>query len=279
METVIMHHRDMDGIVSALIAKEQFPDAQLISTNYGEGNLVFSTFGGKRVIMVDFSLDIQQMQDIRAHAKHFIWIDHHKSASKLSIWSDKSIEGLREIDGPAGCELAWKFFNPDKEIPYGVELVGDRDTWTFKHGLDTKAFHESLQTFDIDLHSGHIKTIVFGAHDVIHQTIAKGCALLEYKEALVARLYKKGHIEQWKGHRCFVGNTNTFVSDLASYAFRHDPSVEIARIKQTKWAGKNWIIENSLRSQGNVDVSKIAESYGGGGHHNASGFVVKLVPL
>ena len=31
----------------------------------------------------------------------------------------------------------------------------------------------------------------------------------------------------------------------------------------------------SLRSRGNIDVSEIAEKFGGGGHHNASGCLVE----
>lgn len=280
IETVIIYHRDLDGLVSALIAKDVYPDAKMISVNHGEGYHGLDSLEEKRVIVVDFSYPHNIMQSLKNITKQLIWIDHHKTASKLKLWTDWTIDGIRD-DGNtfAGCELAWKYFNPDKKIPLGVELVGDWDTWSFKHGVDTKAFHEALQLFDIETQNDIIKRIVFSNNARIKDYISDGKILINYKEAMVKRLYKTGHIERFEGHRCFVCHTNLFTSDLASYAFRMDPSVEIARIEQTKWDGKKWIIEHSLRSQGNVDVSKIAEKYGGGGHFKASGYIIPLVLL
>jgi phosphoesterase RecJ-like protein len=39
---------------------------------------------------------------------------------------------------------------------------------------------------------------------------------------------------------------------------------------------KEGLVNYSLRSVGNVDVSGIAKCYGGGGHKNAAGFTLKL---
>jgi nanoRNase/pAp phosphatase (c-di-AMP/oligoRNAs hydrolase) len=44
----------------------------------------------------------------------------------------------------------------------------------------------------------------------------------------------------------------------------------------TYFVGKDRRVEVSLRSDGDFNVAKIAEQYGGGGHKNASGFHVSL---
>ena len=218
------------------------------------------------------------MAVIKNYAEEFIWIDHHKSASKLDMWFDETVSGLRNESGKfAGCELTWKYFHNKKKIPHGVELVGDWDTWTFKYLNDTRAFHEYLQLYDIETDIGMIADIVFDCDEEIYNNVGRGRILLRYKDAIVKQLYKKGLNTLYKGHRCFVAHTNVFVSELADYAFRMDRSIEIARIEQTIWAGNKWIQETALRSQGKVDVSEIAEQYGGGGHHNASGFKIDIV--
>ena len=272
METIIIHHRDLDGVVSAIIVKEIYVDARLISTNYGE-TFDFEQLKGKCVILVDFSFNNLKMALIKNYAEEFIWIDHHKSASKLDMWTDEDVSGLRDASEKlAGCELTWKYFNNETKMPHGVELVGDWDTWNFKYLDDTKAFHEYLQLFDIEKDKNRIRIIVFS--DTLHiiRFLTIGRMLLQYKDAMVKQLYKKGHVGVCDGHRCFFAYTNVFVSDLADYAFRMDRSIEIARIEQTIWTDGHWIKEIALISQGDVDVSKLAEQYGGGGHHNASGF-------
>ncbi len=280
IDTVIIYHRDLDGLASALIAKDVYPDAKMISVNHGEGYHGLDSLEEKRVIVVDFSYPHNIMQSLKNITKQLIWIDHHKTASKQKLWKDPKVAGLRDDSNKyAGCELTWIFFNPNKETPMGVKLVGDWDTWSFNYGVDTKAYHSYLGLFDIETQQDIIKQIVFGPVTKVSEHIMQGVIVLSHTDAMVKRLYKTGHIERFEGHRCFVCHTNLFTSDLASYAFRMDPSVEIARIEQTKWDGKKWIIEHSLRSQGNVDVSKIAEKYGGGGHFKASGYIIPLVLL
>ena len=39
------------------------------------------------------------------------------------------------------------------------------------------------------------------------------------------------------------------------------------------------LVKGSLRSRGTVDVARIAEALGGGGHHNASGFTFEGTAL
>lgn len=69
------------------------------------------------------------------------------------------------------------------------------------------------------------------------------------------------------------GCTSDAVDGLINYA-RGLRGVEVAillRVEQDR-------IRGSLRSRGQVDVSQIAERFGGGGHHNAAGFRSELEP-
>jgi len=56
--------------------------------------------------------------------------------------------------------------------------------------------------------------------------------------------------------------------DLLRLAEESDVACLLREVGEAKYKG-------SLRSRGRVDVSKIAGQFGGGGHHNAAGFVAE----
>ena len=49
-------------------------------------------------------------------------------------------------------------------------------------------------------------------------------------------------------------------------------SVQVAFVLR---AGKNGRVKGSLRSKGTIDVAKVAQSIGGGGHKNAAGITIE----
>lgn len=297
MDTIILYHRDMDGLASALITKKNYPDAEIKSVQYGEDVININTikeYKNKQVILVDFSFNECIMEHLVKETKDFIWIDHHKSAMEKmpELWNDKNIKGIRSLEKSA-CELCWDYFFPNEDTPYAIKLIGDRDTWKFKYENDTKYFCEYLRQFDIeDVEDIKIiGKIIDNSDDGLYEYIENGKACYNYMMAEVKRLYKKGNIEE---KECFIGNTycnptepydykkydtfichsNSFISELANYALKQG-DCEIAEIRQKIFdETKGWITVVSLRSKKEgVDVSKIAQAHGGGGHYCASGYV------
>lgn len=295
----------MDGLASALIAKKKFLNAKICSVQYGEDILhelikdkskdILENETEYRLIIVDFSFDDTDMEVAKDMFKEFIWIDHHKSAMEKmpELWNNKNVKGIRSLEKSA-CELCWDYFFPDKDVPYGIELIGDRDTWKFKHGDDTRYFCEYLRQYDIE-DDGDINTlilIIFDTIDGIEFCIDKGTYCYNYMMAEVKRLYKKGKIEEkecfigytycnptepydYEKYKTFICHSNSFISELGSYALKQG-DCEIAEIRQRIWNKdkQKWITVVSLRSKKDgVDVSKIAIAHGGGGHYCASGYV------
>ena len=277
-ETLIVYHRDMDGLASALIALQKYKNAELKSIQYGEEEEFVEKYRGtqyERVLILDFSFSEKILKTlIHFICNDLIWIDHHKSAMKYSMWDNKKIKGIRSVE-KAACELTWKYFNTDV-IPFSICLIADWDMWKFKYGDNTKAFFEYLHLFDLEQDISKIHNILFDEKD-ISVYIQKGELLVKYKMTMVKSICKHGRIEIFEGHKCFTVYSNCHTSNIGNYAV-NEYNCEISRIIQTKWdESKNlWIKITSLRSKGNIDVSKIAEKYGGGGHHNASGYVQNI---
>lgn len=84
-------------------------------------------------------------------------------------------------------------------------------------------------------------------------------------------MYCDGKIAVMKVTKAMFAETGTDSSDCETFiSFARDiKGVEIAALLRDTTDGK--LVKVSLRSTGNVDVSKIAESFGGGGHFSAAG--------
>jgi len=72
----------------------------------------------------------------------------------------------------------------------------------------------------------------------------------------------------FEGYKALIIETPVFHSEVGNALAQKLPPIGIV------WVQKNGKISVSLRSDGTVDVSKLAEKYGGGGHKSASGFVL-----
>ncbi len=137
------HSSDLDGHCSGAIVKYKFPEAQMHSINYGQ-QFAWDKVNTKEdvIIMVDFSLQpfVEMAKLYTEFGDRLIWIDHHISAvEEAKNWKDgednkslnDKINGLRMV-GLAGCELTWKHFFPEIEMPNAVRLLGRYDVWDHK---------------------------------------------------------------------------------------------------------------------------------------------------
>ena len=286
METLIIYHRDMDGLASALIARKRYPNAGLISVQYGEDIIDRDTiiyYKGKRLVLVDFSFNRTVMDHLLEEVAEFIWIDHHKTAKEAlpELWEEANILGIRDMNH-AACELTWAYFNPTEETPYGIELIGDRDTWTFKYKEDTKYFHEYLRQYDIETDITAIDMEIFEDANNINECIDEGKILYDHMLSEVSRIYKKGTVSNKEyinsnHYNTFICHSNSYISELANYALGQ-AGCDIAEIRQRIYdVKKGWMTIVSLRSKANgvVDVSEIARDHDGGGHFHAAGYVLK----
>lgn len=285
MKTIIIYHRDLDGLASALIARKKYPNAEMISVLHGEEDNIIERFRSNRfetVIIVDFSFKDTTMNMIKAaRSNELIWIDHHKSAKeKLSdIWDSKEIKGIRSTK-KAACELTWDYFYPKEECPYAILLIGDRDTWTWKYKDKTKHFNLYLESYSLNDKEmwdklTHFMDLNFDEdilEEHMYNILEEGKIISCYKDTLIKRIYENGTIEDHE----YRLDSPILKSDISDYVFKKHPGVEITRIKHITQTEDIAIMNMGLYSRGNIDVSKIAMENGGGGHHNASGYNIRL---
>lgn len=85
---------------------------------------------------------------------------------------------------------------------------------------------------------------------------------------------KDGKVAILKFPLCFLKETNSLPQDAEGVIDepRKIEGVEVAVMLREEEGGN---IKISMRSQGNIDVERIARKYEGGGHKNAAGFTIK----
>lgn len=326
MKTVCVYHSaDLDGIMSAAIVKHWFLndrdgiDEKYTIVSMQENNSDSKVINGQRyslhfigynygqpipdlseydkVIMCDISFPKEEMIKIYSclNEGNFIWIDHHISAisdSKGTYYVNTS--GLRDVNF-AACELTWKYFFSNEQMPEIVRLLGMYDSFRHK-GTDEElkvlefqygarqcitnyeeAYRYLLEVIDDELH-GHYST--FSARfKTVTEIYKQGQGIYKYLCTEAKQTYKNGfeiefnqtHFHPHDGIKKFICfNKERFNPVNFSIDYHADAYDGAACFwyKNGKWA---WSLYND---NGKVDCSAIAKQYGGGGHKGASGMIV-----
>ncbi len=99
----------------------------------------------------------------------------------------------------------------------------------------------------------------------------KGKLLFEFQEKIIERnIADNAKLVTFEGHTVYAVNAANFASDMGHTLCIKKPPFAIM------WREKNdGSLRVSLRGVGNIDCSKIAAKYGGGGHKLSAAFRLK----
>lgn len=273
---ICIHHNDLDGKCSAAIVNLKFSNSHkivFIETDYAR-KIDFKTIiePEEKVVIVDFSLKPDVMDDLLLITKNVIWIDHHITARDYPY---QYLDGLRNFEDKAmsGCELTWYYFFPCGQIPRSVQLIGDYDKWALKFKPECFQFYEGMKLIENDPTSFTWNELLdCGYYKKVVEIIESGKAAIKYRDnyckGLCSNYGYETEIDGNKAYACnqFMFGSGGFVDKFLEYpiclAYIHD--------------GKKFTV--SLYSQ-IVDVSIIAKNHGGGGHKGAAGFVCECLPF
>ncbi len=259
---VVLYHNDEDGFAGAWVAWKKFKNkAQYIQASYT--NQTAANFSGKTVYMIDFCYnDKSKMKKILENNKKVIVIDHHISQKESARISSENIYSPNH----SACVLTWNYFNPQKPLPKLLAHIEDMDLWKFKMRF-TREIIASLDTYPLKFSIWDKITKDFQSTAKIKKYINEGKAIVKYQATLVESLVENGIEARIDGHNVIAVNSPILHSEIGHHIGKNYPNT-IGLI----WNSKNGRIKTSLRSGKNIDVSKIAQKFGGGGHKQASGF-------
>jgi hypothetical protein len=290
--TLVLHHSaDFDGLASRAVAHKALGDtADYLGWDYGQPLPDLSPH--TTVYMIDISLPIEVM---RENAHKIILIDHHATLIAAVAPFKDSFKGYYCIDGVAACRLAHQWFLkewrdvlgmiwllPDKtqfvdrmvDEPYAIQLLGEYDVWD-KRNPDTDLFQFGIQAepypgWDLLLGGGP------GGSLYVDHLILNGLVIRQYTDTINAQIStERGFDLQWEGFywRCLNTarcNSMTFIAALRP---EHDGCLAY------HWNGKHWKFSlYGVPHKPELNLSVVSKKYGGGGHAQASGFQLSMLP-
>lgn len=283
-DVCIYHAPCADGFTAAWAVWKRWPDIEFVPGVYGQAP---PDVTGKHVLIVDYSYKRPVLEEMSRTAATITILDHHKTAQAdletfaiLNPVSADDIEAVVAATQPglgniraefdmnrSGAMMAWQFCHPGEPVPELVKLVQDRDLWRFEMPRSREI---AAVLFS---HPYEFDTWSALAHDC--QTDAYW-GLVAQGEAIERKHHKDiGELLDQTMRYMVIGGFRVPVANLP-YTLASDAANQLA---EGNPFGACYYDRNdgkrvfSLRAQdGGEDVSKIAATYGGGGHAKAAGF-------
>jgi oligoribonuclease NrnB/cAMP/cGMP phosphodiesterase (DHH superfamily) len=288
LKTICFTHTDLDGHAAGAVVRHFIPEVQIIPINYGEPFPWDEIDTDTKVYMTDYSLQPWiKMELLMENCKELIWIDHHQSAIDDYKASGLEIHGIQRV-GIGACQLAWEWFtfvhgnrtgtrfNGPTNVPDAIQLLAQWDVWDhsdprsnhFQYGM------RALQTDPSQDKTKYLWDMLLGDHsdDLVAEICESGHMVYAYAmksvRGYVANYSFDTEIEGLRAVAVNKMNCNSLAFEDAFDPERHDCMLSFG------WTGSCWTVSLYSKSDG-PDVSKIAKSWGGGGHRCAAGFQVK----
>ncbi|SFC73893.1 DHH family phosphoesterase [Clostridium uliginosum] len=225
-------------------------------------------------------LDCGNIDRISAHLDNYdgkiINIDHHLSNEQYGFinYVDPTCAATAEISYLLIKELGIDF---NKKTSLEIDIAKSiytslvTDTGSFRHSNVTKRTHLiASEVIELGIDNSKIHSNLFDNKD-FNKVKLMGCILANVELALENKVavmqISKNILENFN-----LINVDT--SDIISIGLGIK-GVEVALLLKESEKG----IKVSLRSKNNVDVRKVAECYGGGGHMKAAGAIQKDLDL
>lgn len=280
MNIIYFHNADNDGKTSGAIVYNALGEENCVLKGIDYGMYDFekeykSWTDEDIVYLVDFSFQKEGEME-KAYLKlkdRFIFIDHHKTA--IEQIKDLPIKGLRRI-GISACRLCWEYFYPDIEEPEAVKLIGMFDVWELNKKVET--FQLGVSMLDLNPKSQNWKTLFKSDKDFINKICNDGEIIQKYLNINNKNKADKYSFEiTIEGYKAICINdikSGSKVFDSVFDSDKHDIMLSFGKMsKYGMWSISFYSVE------GGPDVSKLAKTFGGGGHKNASGCEVSTEKL
>lgn len=252
---------------------------------------------GKRVLIGDFSYKAPVIAGLATAAHSIVILDHHKSAMEdLALLGQMAVApepfDFRSVSAclhtlaqegwppvipyfdmaKSGARLIWEFCHPDLMVPEIIRYVEDRDLWRFALP-DSRAFTLYLKSQPRDFSTWSEVDHMLSYQDSRDELFRAAKAVERFYEQQIGRIRRNVRTIALAGFNVPAVNCPAeLASDVGNAMLAADPAAPFSVTYYDKAGGTRSF---SLRSEDTrVDVARIAQRFGGGGHRNAAGFEV-----
>ncbi len=272
---VIYHDNCADGFAAAWCFWRKYgKNADYVPASYRQSP---PDVKGRDVYLVDFSYKREVVERMLLQANSVCLIDHHATALRdlqplflRDSWAGepKQLAYFTDLER-SGATLAWDYLFPQETRPLLLGHIEDRDLWRFKlAGTREISSYVYAETFSFEAWD---RMMAADGPELLKMT-SNGAAITRKHNKDVKtciRLYTRRMTIH--GYTVPVANVPLHMaSDVAGQLAHGDEPFAATYVDRKECR------EFSLRSSPTgLDVSLIAEAYGGGGHARAAGFAVE----
>lgn len=293
IDTVLYHRMCRDGGTAAWCLHRfgGLTDAEYKDVAYYE-DPPWDLIDDRNVLIVDFSYKRPVLLEIAERASSVQVLDHHKTAKDELDGLDFCVFDMDK----SGAMLAWDWCLEhrresvnaalkEESVPgeFSVVMV-DGAPWPIAYAQDYDLWrHELPDTEAVSAVFKYQKFDDFEALDRLYERGLAACIELGdiFSEAIRWECQDiVNHAKVVDGHGVSIGVTNCSArhwSTALHMLLEQKPELEFA--VAFIGGGKSWTHTLRSRSEDDVDVSRIASVFGGGGHKNAAGFKSRYTPI
>ena len=263
MRTYVFYHAGcLDGFGAAWAAREELGDAVRYVPHHPGQPIPDDLRPDSRVFILDLGVPRERLLELRDRHREVRVVDHH------ATWEPEMADlPFVTFDREhSAAVLSWRYFVPGREVPLLLRHVEDSDLARFEMD-DTPAVTAALYSYPME----------FEVWDGLRVDDLRdeGEAIERYRERSAAQTAGNARLAVIAGHEVPVVNSTSDVSLVCRRLLEKYPGAPFAAAyRETASGDRRW----SLRSRGEVDVARIAEERGGGGHPAAAGFLERLPP-
>ncbi len=266
-QTVVLYHgKCPDGFAGAYAAWKKFGDtATYLPVDHGDAPP--KELAGREVYIVDFCYEtIEQMDALMKSTSRLVVLDHHESARALVERTPEHVfDNTR-----SGATIAWSYFNPTAPTPRLMHYLEDGDLYRYRLP-ETRDIFSYLLVLPFEFPAW--EKLALGLENEMERVeiLKKAAAYTEFFKALgqsSAERAKKVHFEGYEVYFVATHPNITMKSYVGHELYEKLPPFALIVTAHPNGFGV------SIRGDGSVDVSKIAEKYGGGGHPGSAGFFI-----
>lgn len=261
-DLIIYHDRCSDGFGAAWVMRRRFgPGMSFLPAAHGYPPSV-EQVRGKKVVMVDVGFPREIYLALQAAAEDLVLLDHHQS-TRHEIGD---VDGVFFDDSRSGIGLAWDACFPGQARPRLVDLIEDRDLC--RHHIPQSKWLCLLDglPMQFDAWDEFSRRLEFEPD----QVGADATLVTSHEAMAMARVMthaipiRQGGLIGWQVN--------------APHDMAYRICVAMAGLPQSSF-GMSWYLSSSgvavcswrPRPGGSLDVSRLAEEFGGGGNPYAAG--------
>ena len=281
IQYVLYHRKCPDGFSAAFIVWLYYhinPSLKSVGDKikylaYQPNNYKFpSKLANKNVLMVDINYPKQIIDKLRTKVKNLLIIDHHKTYFQEHQGQFYMIQDMNY----AASYLTWKVFFPSQIEPKFIKYIQDHDLFIHRFNNSIPFNLTLMMKYKLNSSKDFPSWKKMLQNKEIEKMVENGKKYQEYQQHLLDKNSIRIHKQKWGQYNIGVVNFEVIglTSEFGNYLCDINPNLDFTVLWSYHYNDKNNRV--SLRSRkSNIDLSIIANKFGGGGHQGAASFTWK----